>query len=58
MALGFVRDLEVVGGSKADGQIKFSLCLTTPACPFKGQLEKEAEAVVRELPWVKEVRDC
>lgn len=56
VSLGFVKDLEI-GNEETTGQrsVKFCLCLTTPACPFKGQIQQEAEAVVRKLPWVKQV---
>lgn len=55
VALGFVRDLEVTEGGAADGRVKFCLRLTTPVCPFKGEIKQEAEAVVRRLPWVRQV---
>ncbi|KAL8454975.1 hypothetical protein Emag_001228 [Eimeria magna] len=55
VALGFVSDLEVQGGETNEGTVKLCLRLTTPACPFKAQIQHEAEAAVRKLPWVKQV---
>ncbi|KAL8269435.1 hypothetical protein Esti_006625 [Eimeria stiedai] len=55
VALGFVSDLEVQGGEANEGTVKLCLRLTTPACPFKAQIQQEAEAAVRKLPWVKQV---
>ncbi|KAL8434906.1 hypothetical protein Efla_000717 [Eimeria flavescens] len=54
VTLGFVRDLEIQGDDGMKKVVKLSLRLTTPACPFKGQIKKEAEAAIRKLPWVKE----
>lgn len=55
VALGFVRDLKV--GEEKEGGRDVSLCLrlTTPACPFKGQLQQEAVSMVQQLPWAKQV---
>lgn len=50
VSLGFVKDLATCGGST-----KFSIELTTPACPVKDQLKKEAHDVVMAIPGMKEV---
>jgi Mrp family chromosome partitioning ATPase len=48
--LGMVRDVEV-----QDSQVKFTLALTTLACPLKDQIIAEAKAAVLTLDGVKEV---
>ena len=50
VALGFVKDLKICGGSVA-----FKIELTTPACPVKNMLRDQAVEAVKALPWVKEV---
>jgi ATP-binding protein involved in chromosome partitioning len=45
-----VRDLEIKGG-----EVKFTLVLTTPACPLKGSIENEARQAVLAVPGVKTV---
>ena len=49
---GFVKDLEV---DAATGEVAFRLELTTPACPVKGQFEREANEYVKALEWVTKV---
>lgn len=56
VALGFVRDLEIGEEERGGRNVKFCLRLTTPACPFKRQIQDEAKSLVKCLPWVKEVR--
>lgn len=51
VSLGFVKDLVI-----EDGNISFSVELTTPACPVKDLLKQECEEVVSALPGVTEVR--
>lgn len=51
VSLGFVKDLEI-----REGEVAFTLLLTTPACPVKDQLKQQAEEVVRALPGVRQVR--
>jgi ATP-binding protein involved in chromosome partitioning len=51
VSLGFVKDLRVDGGT-----ICFAIVLTTPACPVKDELKKQAEELVRRLPGVRDVR--
>jgi len=50
VTLGFVKNLQI-----ADGEIKFDVVLTTPACPVKGKLHDEAKAAVLALPGVRDV---
>ncbi len=50
VTLNMVRDLVVEGDS-----VSFTLMLTTPACPLKDQMQKEAEEAVRRVPGVKSV---
>lgn len=51
VTLGFVRDLAV-----DDGRVSFTLELTTPACPVKGLLERQARDEVLKVPGVRDVR--
>jgi Mrp family chromosome partitioning ATPase len=48
--LGMVRDVEI-----QNSQVKFTLALTTLACPLKDQITAEARAAVMALDGVKEV---
>jgi ATP-binding protein involved in chromosome partitioning len=50
VSLGFVKDLGIDGGD-----VRFTIELTTPACPVKEQLKSEAEAQVRAVPGVTAV---
>ncbi len=47
VSLNMIRDLSVDGS-----RVSFTLMLTTPACPLRGQIEKEARAAVLALPGV------
>ncbi len=51
VSLGMIKDLEV-----KDGVVSFVLELTTPACPLRSVLEKNAREVVEKLNGVKEVK--
>lgn len=51
VTLGFVRDLSTDGD-----RVSFTLELTTPACPVKGLLERQARDEVLKVPGVREVR--
>jgi ATP-binding protein involved in chromosome partitioning len=51
VALGFVKDLSIQGGV-----VSFRIELTTPACPVKADMEREARARVQALAGVQEVR--
>jgi ATP-binding protein involved in chromosome partitioning len=51
VTLGFVRDLQI-----DRGVVSFAIVLTTPACPVKDEMQRQAEEAVRRLPGVTEVR--
>ena len=44
VTLNMVRNLEI-----SDDKVSFTVMLTTPACPLRGQIEKEAKAAVMSL---------
>ncbi|MDE5070842.1 MAG: Mrp/NBP35 family ATP-binding protein [Trichodesmium sp. St2_bin6] len=48
--LNMIRNVNIV-----DGQVKFTLVLTTPACPLREFIVEECQKAVKELPGVKEV---
>ncbi len=48
VALNMIRDLEIKGDT-----VNFSIMLTTPACPLKGSIEKQARQAVLNIPGVK-----
>jgi ATP-binding protein involved in chromosome partitioning len=50
VTLNMVRDLEI----DAD-KVNFTIMLTTPACPLRSQIEREARAAVAALPGVSSV---
>lgn len=49
--LNMIRDIKI-----SDGNVNFTVVLTTPACPLKAQIEKEAREAVEALPGVKMVK--
>jgi ATP-binding protein involved in chromosome partitioning len=51
VTLNMVRDLTL-----DDGEIKFTLMLTTPACPLKDKMKTESEQAVLSVPGVKSVQ--
>lgn len=51
VVLGFVKNLSI-----QDARVSFTLELTTPACPAKGLLERQARDAVLKVPGVGEVR--
>ena len=51
VTLGFVKDVKI-----ANGEVDFVVELTTPACPVKDDLKREAEQKVAALPGVKAAR--
>jgi ATP-binding protein involved in chromosome partitioning len=51
VTLDMIQDLKVEGG-----KIAFSIVLTTPACPLKGQIEREARNAVAAVPGVESVQ--
>ncbi len=50
VSLGFVKKVEVRGGAVA-----VRIELTTPACPVKDDLKRQAEAAIRAIPGVSSV---
>ncbi|MCH2049278.1 MAG: Mrp/NBP35 family ATP-binding protein [Trichodesmium sp. ALOHA_ZT_67] len=48
--LNMIRNVNII-----DGQVKFTLVLTTPACPLREFIVEECQKAVKELPGVKEV---
>ncbi|MEM2897897.1 MAG: Mrp/NBP35 family ATP-binding protein [Nitrososphaerota archaeon] len=50
VSMGMIKDLVV-----KDGEVAFTLELTTPACPFNSQIEQMARSVVEDLPGVRSV---
>jgi ATP-binding protein involved in chromosome partitioning len=51
VSLGFIRNLAI-----QDARVSFTLELTTPACPAKGLLERQARDAVMQLPGVEAVQ--
>ena len=50
VSLGFVKDLAI-----DSGKVSFKIELTTPACPVKGEMERQAREYVAGLPGVEQV---
>ncbi len=50
ISLGMIRDITV-----SDGAVKFTLALTTMACPLKGKIQEDCKAAVMRIPGVNEV---
>jgi len=50
VTLNMVHDLEISGD-----RVSFTVMLTTPACPFRAKLEREAKAAVMTIEGVKSV---
>jgi ATP-binding protein involved in chromosome partitioning len=50
VSLGFVRDLKI-----EDGEVHFRIVLTTPACPVKDEMAKQAKQLVSSIEGVKAV---
>jgi ATP-binding protein involved in chromosome partitioning len=51
VTLNMVKDIQIEGGD-----IKFTITLTTPACPLRSQIEAEAKAAVASIPGVSSVK--
>lgn len=51
VTLNMIRDIEINGD-----RVSFTIMLTTPACPLRSQIEREARDAVAALPGVKEVQ--
>lgn len=50
VSLNMVRDIKIDGE-----QVNFTIVLTTPACPLRSQIEREAREAVMALPGVSQV---
>ena len=50
VSLNMIQDLEVTGS-----KVYFKVILTTPACPLKNKIEKDARQAVLNVPGVEEV---
>jgi len=50
VALNMIRDIKIKGAS-----VTFDIVLTTPACPLKSTIEKQARVAVMSIPGVKTV---
>ncbi len=50
VTLNMIRDLEL-----KDSTVRFTIVLTTPACPLRSRIEKEAREAVLSVPGVKNV---
>jgi ATP-binding protein involved in chromosome partitioning len=50
VSLNMIRDIKISGD-----QISFTILLTTPACPLKNQIEREARQAVLAVPGVSSV---
>ncbi len=51
VSLNMIKDLGI-----SDGKVSFTIVLTTPACPLRGQIEKEARQAVMAVPGVQTVQ--
>ena len=51
VTLNMIRDLTI-----QDGNVNFTILLTTPACPLRTRIEKEARQAVEALPGVRSVQ--
>jgi ATP-binding protein involved in chromosome partitioning len=50
VTLNMIQDLKI-----NENEVSFRIVLTTPACPMKGKMEREARAAVQALPGVAQV---
>src|SRR5258707_11384876 len=51
VTLGFIKDLKIDGGN-----VSFRIVLTTPACPVKAEMERDAREYVGAIPGVESVK--
>lgn len=51
VTLNMIRNLEIEGD-----KVSFAIMLTTPACPFRGRIEKDAKEAVMAIEGVKTVK--
>src|SRR5688572_16661571 len=52
VSLGMIQDVEVDEG----GNVSFTVCLTTPACPMKEKIETDCRNAVEMVDGVGEIR--
>jgi len=50
VSMGMIKDLEINGND-----IKFTLELTTPACPFNDQIEQDVRNAVSKIPGISKI---
>lgn len=50
VSLNMIKDLDINGS-----EVKFTIVLTTPACPLKGKIENDARNAVMNVPGVEKV---
>lgn len=50
VSLNMIRDVKIEGE-----EVSFTIVLTTPACPLRSQIEREAREAVAAIPGVKDV---
>lgn len=50
VSLNMIRDVQI-----QDGDVRFTVMLTTPACPLRDQIERETREAVASIPGVKNV---
>lgn len=50
VSLNMIRDLNIAGND-----VSFTIMLTTPACPLKGKMERDARAALAQVPGLGEV---
>lgn len=50
VSLRMIKDIHINGG-----QVAFTIILTTPACPLRGQMERESQEAVLAIPGVEQV---
>jgi Mrp family chromosome partitioning ATPase len=55
VSLGFVQNLKLDDDGNG-ATVSFDVELTTPACPVKDQFAADCDRLVRELPWVSDVK--
>ncbi len=51
VSLNMVRDLKI-----ADGNVEFTIMLTTPACPLKGKMENDSRAALASVEGIEEIK--
>ncbi len=51
VSLNMIRNLKVTGGD-----VEFTIMLTTPACPLKSKMEKDARAALASVPGINEIK--